>query len=436
VEAERALLGGLLERPDLQGTITELLRADDFYRHDHQALFQLIADMAGRGEHADMVTVPMRVAQDENPDRFGGVQYVTELPQHAPATANLPHYASVVKHKAKLRALIAAAEVVAHDAHGQPDDVASLIEKAAKAFADLGADGDGDIWHQVSEIIDDRIVKLEQLSEQPDAVTGVKTGFVELDDKLAGMQPGDLLILAARPSMGKTALALNIAQNAAMMSGVGVAIYSLEMGRDQLVDRMLCTLALVNASKVRTGNLDVEDWARLIDASEVLRQAQVHINDRPGLTVAQVRAHARQLKARHPSIGLIMLDYLQLMSAVDPRQSRVQQVSDMSRGLKALAKDLGVPVLALSQLSRGVEQRQDKRPIMSDLRESGAIEQDADVIMFIYRDEYYNKETTDSPGLAEVIIAKQRNGPTGVVKLRFQGAYTRFDDALEDELRI
>jgi replicative DNA helicase len=431
LEAERALLGGLLQRPDLLADISALVRPVDFYRHDHQQLFKLLLEMNARGDAIDMVTVPERVAREESQERYGGVAYVVELPDHVPSTANLGHYAETVRQKAVLRALIATADQLSDAAYQQPDDVTGLLDRAAQEIVGLGQEGTHGDWVPISLVVDDELIRIEQLGERSDGVTGVATGFIDLDHKLAGLQPGDLVILAGRPSMGKTALALNIAQNASVMTGVGVGIYSLEMSRQQLVDRMLCAHAMVNASKVRTGRLDVKDWERFLEASETLRKARIHINDAPGLTVAEIRAHARRLVTQDPNLGLLVVDYIQLMASEDPRQSRVQAVSDMSRGLKALAKDLHVPVLALSQLSRGVEQRQDKRPIMSDLRESGAIEQDADVILFIYRDEYYNPDTAE-PSVAEVIIGKQRHGPTGMIRLVFQGRYTRFDNYAEE----
>jgi len=431
VEAERALLGGLIQRPDLLQEILVLLRPEHFYRHDHQQLYGLLLDMNERGDAIDMVTVPERVAREANEERYGGVAYVVELPDYVPSTANLGHYAQTVRQKALLRALITTAHDLSDAAYEQPDDVTTLLDRAAQEIVGLGQEGKRGEWVDISLVVDKELMRIEALGKRGDGVIGVATGFIDLDRMLAGLQPGDLVILAGRPSMGKTALALNIAQNAAVMGEVGVGIYSLEMSRQQLVDRMLCAHGMVDASKVRTGRLDVDDWERFLEASEILRKAPIHINDAPGLTIAEIRTHARRLATQHPDLGLLVVDYIQLMSSENPSQSRVQQVSDMSRGLKALAKDLNVPVLALSQLNRGVEQRQDKRPIMSDLRESGAIEQDADVILFIYRDEVYNPDTAER-SVAEVIIAKQRNGPIGKTRLVFQGQYTRFDNYAEE----
>ncbi len=432
LEAERALLGGLLQQPDQLPSVGEFVQPDDFYRPEHGALFKLLLEMHGRGESIDLVTVSDRITREGGAARFGGVPYVVELPEHVPSTANLPHYAEVVKDKATLRELIRSARELAEQAYEQPDDVGLLVEQAAKAFTGLGQGVNRRSWQQISLIVDEELLRIERLSERGGTTSGHTTGFVDLDKKLAGLHSTDLLILAARPAMGKTALALNIAQNVALIENVPVGIFSLEMGRGQLVTRMLCCHGLVDAEKVRKGALETDDWERFLDASEYLRKARVHIDDTPGLSIGDVRTRGRRLKAEAPDLGLIVIDYLQLMRGDDPRAPREQQISSISRGLKALAKDLECPVIALSQLNRGVESRQEKRPMVSDLRESGAIEQDADVIMFIYRDEYYNPESLHK-GLAEVIIAKQRNGPTGTVKLAFQGKFTRFDNYLEDD---
>ena len=434
VEAERALLGGVIQKPSALEQIKGQLDAEDFWRDDHRLLYQLLVDMHTNQEAVDLITVPERVLRTGEPGKYGGVAYVVELPEHAPSTVNLEHYAKLVRSKSMLRQLMTLGNELSTHASRHPDDVDSLLDKTTTELVRLSTQGrGGERWHPVSITIDEEMLKFEELSTRDgDETVGLTSGFNKLDKMTAGMQPGDLLILAARPSMGKTALALNLALNSALLGGAGVGIYSLEMSRHQLVDRLLCSLGMIDGTKLRTGNLDADDWDRLNNAGEQLRQLKIHINDRPGLSISEVRADALALKAKEPTLGLVLLDYIQLMGATDPRASRVQQVSEMSRGLKALAKDLNVPVVALSQLSRGVEQRQDKRPMMSDLRESGAIEQDADVILFIYRDEYYNPDSADQ-GLAEVIIAKQRNGPTGTVKLAFQKQYTLFNDVAEGD---
>jgi len=433
VEAERALLGGLITDPTRLPDVQEILHADDFYRREHGALFALLEEMQRGGQHIDLVTVPERMARGGLSERFGGIGYVVELPEAVPSTANLGHYAEVIKEKALLRGLIEKATDLASKAYDEPADVGELLDEAAREVTTLGQGRGRKGWHRISLVLDEELVRIQSLEDKKGTTTGHTTGFLDLDEKLAGLQPSDLIVLAARPAMGKTALALNIAQNVALMEEKTVGIFSLEMGRGQLVTRMLCCHGMVDAGKVRTGMLDTDDWTRFLDASEYLRKSSVHIDDTPGLSIGELRTRARRLKAEHDDLALIVIDYLQLMKGEDPRSSREQQISSISRGLKGLAKDVEAPVIALSQLNRGVESRQEKRPLVSDLRESGAIEQDADVIMFIYRDEYYNPDSLDK-GLAEVIIAKQRNGPTGTVKLVFQGQYTRFDNYIDDDL--
>jgi replicative DNA helicase len=433
-EAERALLGGLLQTPDVIPTVAEMLRPEDFYRPDHGALFKLLVEMAGKGDTIDLITVPERVGREGRQDAFGGIPYVLELPDCVPSTANLPLYAEVIKEKALLRELIQAGSKLANRARTQPDDVAALISEAMHDLTSLG-DTTRKSWQPISLIIDEELNRVQDLSETDGSTTGYTTGFVDLDKLLAGLQKTDLLILAARPGMGKTALALNIAQNVALLEEAAVGIFSLEMGRGQLVTRLLCCHGLVDAGRVRTGQLETADWDKLLHASEELRRTRVCIDDTPGLSISDLCTRARRLAAEHPDLALVVVDYLQLMTGDDARAPREQQISAISRGLKGLAKDLDCPVMALSQLNRGVETRQDKRPKMADLRESGAIEQDADIIMFIYRDERYNPDTADK-GLAEVIVAKQRNGPTGTAKLVFQGEYTRFDNYLDDALNL
>lgn len=432
VEAERALLGGLMQAPEQMEDVTAIVDAEAFYLPHHGKLFDLMKSMVAQAEQVDLVTVPDRVGRADAQEEYGGIGYVLELPSHAPATSNLRTYAEMVREKATLRQMIASAQQLALDAFSHAEDPSELLERATRELMTLGEGEARRSWEQVSLTIDSVIANIENLFNNGADVVGTTTGFVDLDAKLAGWHPSDLVILAARPAMGKTALALNFVKNAALVGGVAVGVFSLEMGRDQLVTRLLSTIGEVESGGLRTGKLSGEDWERLLDAAELLRSVSIHIDDTPGVTITDVRARARRLKAACPDLGLIVIDYLQLMQGDDPRASRQQQISDISRGLKILAKDLKVPVIALSQLNRAVEKREDKRPMVSDLRESGAIEQDADVIMFIYRDEIYNEDSPDK-GLAEVIIAKQRNGPTGTVKLVFQGQYTRFDNLAEGD---
>ena len=434
LEAERAVLGGLLLDHEAIPSVGEVLDADDFYREAHGKLFQLMIDRSGKGDPLDVLGVADFLIASGEAEAFGGVAYVTSLPDKVPVTENLGYYAKIVKEKAIRRRLLTAVQEIGDVAYGKMSDLPELLDFAESSIFKVSTQQSQRDWSSIGQILDVEWVKLEKLSENRSEVSGVPTGFIDLDRMLAGLQKTDLLIIAARPAMGKTALALNIAQNVALRAGVGVGVFSLEMGRGQLAVRMLCAEARVDAGKVRTGFLSREkDWPKLIEASESLYHAPMWIEDTPGLTITQVRSKARRLKAEHPNLGLIVIDYLQLMQgAGGARESREQAISSISRGLKGLAKELDLPVVALSQLNRGVEGRPDKRPMVSDLRESGAIEQDADIIMFIYRDEYYNPET-EEPGVAEVIIAKQRNGPTGTAKLAFIGQFTRFENLARNQ---
>jgi replicative DNA helicase len=426
-DAERLLLGGLMRDPVDLAVIAEVVKPDDFYRPEHGTLFGLLVSMQGRGIPIDpVVTVADHMAREGKAEQYGGLAYVMELPDRVPATANLRHYAEMVREKSLLRQLVETADWVRESALMQPEDVPLLLDEAAARITGVGLTMGRRSWQPISLTVDEQLVEIDKLTKHESETTGRSTGFEDVDKMLAGLHPTDLLILAARPGMGKTALALNIAQNVALKEEVPVGIFSLEMGRAQLVTRMLCCEGFVDAGKVRTGTLEQDDWARLLEASERLRRTKVHIDDSPGLSIGEVRTRARRLQAEVKDIGLIVIDYLQLMRGDDPRAPREQQISSISRGLKGLAKDLNCPIMALSQLNRGVESRADKRPMVSDLRESGAIEQDADVIMFIYRDDYYNKPS-DDPGVAEIIVAKQRNGPTGTARLAWLGKYTRFD---------
>ena len=435
IESEKALLGGLLLRPDLLDIVREQVRADDFYAPHHAKLFELFVQMRERGEPIDVITVIDRVRAADSAGRerrFGDLAYVASLPDSTPATTNLGHYAKTVADKAVLRRLIGivdqARDQAVQHAEGRP-----LAEQTSAQLNDLVKGALGSKWHELSIEIDEAVDRLEALSKRADkGLRGLTTGFKKLDDMLAGLQKGDLVILGARPSMGKTAFALNIVEQSAELGRVGVAVFSLEMGREQLVDRMLSGRAAVNASRMRTGALKDEEWTRLLDASDELRKLRIYLEDSAGLRLSELRTRARQIARKDTSLGLIVVDYLQLMQADDPRMPRHQAVSEFSRGLKQLAKELQVPIVALSQLSRAVEERQDKRPMMSDLRESGSIEQDADVIMFIYRDEYYNKQSVDK-GLAEIIVAKHRNGATGDFKLVFRGENARFQNLGDDD---
>jgi replicative DNA helicase len=431
LESERALLGGLMLDSQQVLTIAETLKSEDFFRESHQHLFSVILKMAEGGEPVETVAVCEKIVAGGTAEKAGGLDYVQRLADDVPSTQNLEYYAGIVRQRSVQRRLISSVGEIAERAREGDKPLAELLDFAETSVFAVTQESAGADWERISEVVDRAFVEIQARSEQGSDVTGVPTGFVDLDRKLAGLHDSDLVILAARPSMGKTALALNMATNAAM-SGAGVGIFSLEMSRAQLATRMLCAQARVDAQKVRTGFLSRErDWPKLTEAAEVLYALPLYIDDTPALNITQVRSKARRLKTINPGLKVIMLDYIGLLVG-DNRVSRERQVAEASQGLKALAKELEICVVALSQLNRGVEARDNKRPRLSDLRESGSIEQDADVIMFIYRDDYYNKENSAEPGVAEVLIEKQRNGATGSVKLAFQGIYTRFENLAQD----
>ncbi len=425
-ESERAVLGGLMLDPNRLAEVQEAVKAEDFYRETHQRLYELMVSMNDKGHPIEMVSVVEAISRgDDGGERFGGIAYVSSLVDAVPSTQNLAYYAGIVRDRAIARRLVEGAQSIVNETLGGEKDVPELVEFAESTIFKIGQQGNSSDWAVMSEVVDTEFLRIQQLSENSGEVTGISTGLLDLDKILAGLHKTDLIILAARPAMGKTALALNIARSVALQ-GHGVGIFSLEMSRGQLVTRMLVAHAKVNAGNVRTGRLSKDrDWPALTDAADALYRLPVYIDDTPGQSITMVRSKARRLKARHKDLSLIVIDYIGLMSG-DPRVSRQEQVSESSRGLKGLAKELDVTVIGLSQLNRAVENRNPRIPQMSDLRESGAIEQDADIIMFIYRDEYYNEETTTRPGEADVIVAKQRNGSTGTVALSFQGEYTLF----------
>ena len=427
-ETERSLLGGMLldsrQIPDL----LERVSAEDFARPNHRALFQLLVDLQGAQGAVDIVSLLDEVERRGESEDFGGAAYLAGLPSSCPSVDNLHVYATRVREHAVRRRLLEAAQSIAEEVQDGASDLATLLDGAEKRIFDVSQLSGARDWHQLSLVLDEQMRAIEERAATPGDVTGTTTGFVDLDRMLSGLHKTDLLILAARPAMGKTAFALNIGLNAALKDGVGVGIFSMEMSRQQLATRLLCAHARVDATRVRTGALDVDDWRRLGEAADHLHSLPFFIDDTPGLTIAQLRSKARRLRSECPNLGLIVIDYLQLMQGSGgAKESRENAVSAISRGLKILAKDLQVPVIALSQLNRSLESRTDKRPMPSDLRESGAIEQDADVILFIYRDEVYNPDSPEK-GIAEIIIAKQRSGPIGKVKLAFLGQFTLFQN--------
>lgn len=434
VEAEQSVLGGLLLENDALDRIADILSGGDFYRHDHRLIYEHICKLIERNKPADIVTVAESLDSSAELSGVGGIAYLGALAQNTPTAANIRRYAEIVRERAVMRKLVEVGSSIAESAYSpQGRDAQQLLDEAeARIFqiAEGGkrsSEGFMDIKILLPQVAD-RIDQLYQ-RDNPSDVTGIPTGYTDLDEKTSGFQPGDLIIVAGRPSMGKTAFSLNIAENVALDAGLPVAVFSMEMGATQLATRMIGSVGKLDQHKMRNGRLDDEDWVRLAAALGKLNDAPIFIDEGAGLSSFDVRARARRLHRQCGKLGLIVVDYLQLMTAPAGRQgeNRATEISEISRSLKALAKELDVPVVALSQLNRGLEQRTDKRPVMSDLRESGAIEQDADVILFIYRDEVYNPDTPDK-GTAEIIIAKQRNGPIGKVRLTFIGENTRFEN--------
>ena len=437
IEAEQAVLGGLMLAPEAYDRINDKLTANDFYRRDHQLIYRAIAELAEKNRPFDAVTLGEWFESQGHMDLVAGGAYLVELASTTPSAANIAAYAEIVRDKAVMRQLIEVGTEIVNDAF-QPegkesDEMLAIAEQKVFAIAEQGARGRTD-FVAMNDALKDAFEVLRVRSESGGTVTGLPTGYTEFDMMTAGLQPTDLVILAARPAMGKTTFALNIAEYAAIKSKKAVAVFSMEMSAGQLAMRLISSVGRINATRLRTGQLEDEDWSRVTSAIRILKdQAKVFIDDTPGLSPDVLRSKARRLKREH-DLGLIVIDYLQLMSVPGNNENRATEISEISRSLKGLAKELNVPVIALSQHNRSLETRTDKRPVMADLRESGAIEQDADMIVFIYRDDYYNKETSPDKGLAEIIIGKQRSGPTGSCKLRFFGEYTRFDNLSHDSI--
>ncbi len=433
IEAEQCVLGGILIEAGALLKVLELLEPDDFYKESHGIIYSAIIDLFDRNEPQDLVSVHNELKRKGKLEAVGGAVYLAELTETVPVASNIDYYARIVRDKAILRRLIQKTTDIASMCYEEAEDVDDILEHAESAVFELSQSKIKQSFHRLKDVIKDSIHKVEDLYEKKELITGVPSGFTDLDKLTAGFQPSDLIIIAGRPSMGKTAFALNIAQHAAVDNDIPTAIFSLEMSKEQLALRMLCSEAMVDAHKVRTGFLSRKDWPRLIGAAGNLSKAPLFIDDTPALSVLEMRAKARRLKSDQ-GIGLIIVDYLQLMQGRSGGERREQEISEISRSLKAMAKELNVPVIALSQLNRKVEDRPNKRPQMSDLRESGAIEQDADVIAFIYRDEVYNRdENNPRRGKAEIIVAKQRNGPTGTVLLAFVGKYSSFGNLADEQ---
>ena len=429
-EAEQSVLGGLLLDSRRWDEIAETVNAEDFYARPHRKIFSAIQALHEAGEAVDVVTTSEWLANNGILEKAGGLPYLGELANNTPGTANVMAYARIVRERSVLRRLIDAASQISEKAYS-PDglDIGALIDYAEKLVFDISESDRRQAlgFQPLQGLLTQAVDRIEELYESDEAITGVSTGFKDLDELTAGLQRADLVVIAGRPSMGKTSLAMNIAENAAVGSKLPVAVFSMEMPGQQLAMRMLASLGRINAHRVRTGRLSQEDWPRLTSAVGLLDEAPVFIDDTPALTPLELRSRVRRLTRDKGQLGLIVVDYLQLMQTGDNSENRAVEVANITRALKVLAKESMVPVVVLSQLNRGLEQRPNKRPIMSDLRESGAIEQDADVIVFIYRDEVYNEDSSDK-GTAELIVAKQRNGPIGTVRLTFLGEYTRFEN--------
>ena len=435
IEAEESLISAILVDNTALLEVVEILSSQDFYRTAHQKIFACISDLFDHGEPIDLVTLANALKEKGHLENVGGAAYLARLVDAVPLAVNAQHYARIVHDKAVLRRLIEKANAITKRCLQEQGGTDEILDFAEASIFEITEKKARQAFYSLSKLIDGNIDFLEEKQKNKSLVTGVPTGFTQIDTLTAGLQNSDLIILAARPSMGKTALALNIARNAAVDAGVPVAIFSLEMAKEQLSLRLLCAEARIDSSRLRSGFFSMEDWDRVTDAADVLSPAPIFIDDSPSLSALEVRAKARRLKM-DKNIGLIVIDYLQLMQGRASAERRDIEISEISRSLKALAKELNLPVLALSQLNRMLEQRTDKRPKLSDLRESGALEQDADVVAFIYRDEVYNKEETNpQKGTAEVILAKQRNGPTGDVRLTFLSAYTRFENMAPEGMR-
>jgi replicative DNA helicase len=432
LEAEMAVLGSMLIDENAIGVALESIDRDCFYKDSHRQVYNVILTLYNDSKAVDLITLTDELKRQGILDKIGGVSFLTELVNSVPTSANIGHYVKIVKEKSILRSLINNSTKIVSLCYGTEGNIAEVVDEAEKLIFEVSDSRHKGSSLQLKEIIKNSIETIDRLYQKKAHVTGVPTGFIDLDLKTAGLQQSDLIIIAGRPSMGKSALALSMAEYAGITAKVPIAIFSLEMSKEQLVQRMLCSHARVDANKVRTGYLAASDWPRLTAAAGKLSEAPIYIDDTPAISVMELRAKARRLKANH-DIQLIVLDYMQLMRGSSmSAESRQQEISDISRSLKALARELRVPVIAISQLSRAVESRTDHRPQLSDLRESGAIEQDADVVVLIMREDYYNR-TPENQGVAEIIIAKQRNGPTGTVKLTFISEYTRFENMAHGE---
>lgn len=423
-EAEQSVIGSMIMDRDAITTASEILAAGDFYQHQYGVLFDAMQELYTEGKPVDLVTLQNKLKEKEVPPELCSIEFIRDLISAVPTSAHAKYYANIVKEKAVLRRLIKVSEGISNSCYLNNESLDTILEDTEKQIFDVVQNKSTEEFVSIKEIVLRSLESIEAAAKNKGSVTGIATGFYDLDYKTAGLQPSDMILIAARPSMGKTAFVLNIAEYAAIRSDVPTAIFSLEMSKEQLVKRILSMNSKVDSQGIRTGELKDEDWVKLVESVKTVGNSKLMIDDTPGISVTELRSKCRKMKLEH-GLGMVIIDYLQLMSGSKKTESRQQEVSDISRSLKGLAREINAPIIALSQLSRAVEQRPDKRPMLSDLRESGAIEQDADVVMFIYRDDYYNHDS-EEPGVAEIIIGKQRNGPTGTVKLGWQSQFTKF----------
>ena len=425
IEAEQAIIGSMLTDKDAVIAAVEVLQEQDFYREDNKIIYSAILNLYNRAEPIDIITLKSELKSMGKFEAVGGLEYIVQLPDKVPTTSNVEQYIKIVEEKSMLRALIKTADELITLGYDPTQEVEQVIDTAEKKIFQVMQKKNQKGYSSIKDILVDTFTQLEQLYNQKESITGVPTGFVDLDYRTSGLHNSDLILVAARPAMGKSAFALNIATNAAVRAKVPVAIFSLEMSKEQMTNRILCSEAMVDSAKVRTGKIDDDEWAKLAATSGELSEAGIYIDDTPGITIGEIRSKCRKMKLEK-NIGLVVIDYLQLVQGSNKKGgSREQEIAEISRSLKILAKEIDVPVIALSQLSRAPEQRIDHRPMLSDLRESGSIEQDADIVMFLYRDDYYN-EDTEKKNIAEVIIAKHRSGATGTVELLWLANYTKF----------
>ena len=433
IEAEQSVIGSMILDRDAILVASEILTSDDFYQKQYGIIFDAMVELCNEGKPVDLVTLQNRLKEKELPPDISSMEYVRDLISAVPTSANVKYYAKIVSEKAVLRRLIKANEEIANTCYLEKENTEIILEEAEKKLFNILQRRNNEEYVPIQQVVLNAINNIEKASKLKGSVTGIPTGFMDLDYKTSGLQPSDLVLIAARPSMGKTAFVLNLAQHMAFKKGNAVAIFSLEMSKEQLVNRLFSLESQVDAQSLRTGNMKDSDWEKLIEGAGIIGQSKLIIDDTPGISISELRSKCRKYKLEH-GLDIIIIDYLQLMTGSVGRssESRQQEVSDISRQLKGLARELNVPVVSLSQLSRAVESRPDKRPMLSDLRESGAIEQDADVVMFIYRDEYYNKDS-EFKKQAEIIIAKQRNRPVGTVNLAWLGEYTKFANLSRQE---